>query len=491
VIGRLLPGDYRVLAFKRGFITPGPSRSAIERLSGGPREDRVIAVGRGQTVDAIDFVLGRGAAMTGTIVDEFGEPMQDVAVSALELRAVGNRTRALRPSAQGNSARTDDRGRYRLWGLQPGTFVIQAVPGDLLSATKGYVPMFYPGATAVDLATPTKLSVDAVAAGIDLTLEPQAVGRIRGTLFDPAGNPPERTMVTLNVSARSGGIQTEPVRTGTDENGSFTFNNVAPGDYIVQATASGRTLPGAKVAVTYQYAEAFVTVAGDELPPLQLKLSRGSTLMGRVVYEGITEAFPPYSGIQLTVTPAAFARDPLLAVGSTGFALLSDNTFEYRGVFGRSFLSVRPLKADWYVKSITYNGEDLADSAFDFGDTKAFPDVEIVISGAGAAVAGRVTDDRAAPVRDYTVALFPTDRSKWTARSRWLRVTPSSYEGVFRLNGIVPGEYWAVAVDRLDSGEVIGELQNPELLESLSSRATRITLGEGQSQNLALRLIRR
>ena len=56
-------------------------------------------------------------------------------------------------------------------------------------------------------------------------------------------------------------------------------------------------------------------------------------------------------------------------VSPTGFALLSDNTFEYRGVFGRSILSVRPRNANWYVKSITYRGQDLADSAFDYGDT--------------------------------------------------------------------------------------------------------------------------
>jgi hypothetical protein len=143
------------------------------------------------------------------------------------------------------------------------------------------------------------------------------------------------------------------------------------------------------------------------------------------------------------------------------------------------------------VKSITYKGEDLADSAFDFGYTETLRDVEIVVSGGGAVVAGRATDDRVAPVRDYTVALIPTDRSKWTARSRWLKVGRSSYDGAFRVPGLVPGEYWVVAVDRLDSGEVVGELQNLELLESLSSHAARITLGEGQSQNLALRLVRR
>jgi protocatechuate 3,4-dioxygenase beta subunit len=496
VIDSVPPGDYRVLGFKRGYITPGPGRAQnaaeILLMTNTSGRDRIVPVRRGQTVEQVDLTLGRGASIAGTIVDEFGEPMQDVAVNALELRPVGGRLRALRASSQGNSGRTDDRGRYRLFGLQPGTYVVQAVAGDVLSATSGYVPLFYPGTPAIDLATATKLDIDAAAAGLDLTLVPQPTRRVRGTLFDPAGNPPDRgIMLTLTVSSRSDGIQTEPVRGNTNADGTFAFSNVAPGDYVVQATANGPAVPFANVVVSQQFAEAFVTVAGDDPPALQLKLSRGATLMGRVVYEGITEPFPPYAGIQLTVLPAAIDRDPLLTVGSSGFALLSDNTFEYRGVFGRSFLNVRPRSANWYVKSITYRGQDLADSAVDFGYTETFRDLEIVVSGAGASVTGRVTDDRAAPVRDYTVALIPTDRSKLTMPSRWLRTGRSSQDGAFRLTGIVPGDYWMIAVDRLDSSEVAGDLQNPEVLDALASRAQRITLGEGQSQALTLRLVRR
>jgi hypothetical protein len=144
------------------------------------------------------------------------------------------------------------------------------------------------------------------------------------------------------------------------------------------------------------------------------------------------------------------------------------------------------------VKSITYRGQDLADSAFDFGVTETFRDVEIVISGAGAMVTGRVTDDRALPIRDYTVAFIPTDRSKWTIRSRWLKIGRAmQQDGAFRVTGIVPGDYWVVAVDRLEDSEVAGDLQNPEVLEALASRAQRITLGGGQSQILTLRLLRR
>jgi len=508
VIDRMPPGDYRVLAFKRGYITPeqGQAQNAAEILSMMNRtgRDRIVPIRRGQAVESVDLILGRGASIAGTILDEFGEPMQDVVVNALVLRAMGGRIRALRASSVGSNGRTDDRGRYRIFGLQPGTYVTQAVAGDVLSGTNGYVPLFYPGTSAIDQATPTKLDIDAAAAGIDLTLQPQPTRRVRGSLVDVDGNPmgirdglfdragmSATVMVTLTASAPPGGIQTEPVRTASKADGTFAFNNIAPGNYIVQAAVNGPAVSAANVPTSQQFAEAVVTVAGDDPPPIELRLSRGATLMGHVVYEGIAESFPPYAGIQMMVVPAAADRDPLLAASSNGFALLSDNTFEYRGIFGPSVVSVRPRNANWYVKSITYRGQDLADSAFDFGVTETFRDVDILISGAGAMVTGRVTDDRAVPVRDYTVALIPTDRSKWTFRSRWFKTARAMSDGAFQVTGIVPGDYWVIAVNRLDGSEVAGDLQNPEVLAALASRAQRITLGEGQSPPLTLRLVRR
>ena len=115
----------------------------------------------------------------------------------------------------------------------------------------------------------------------------------------------------------------------------------------------------------------------------------------------------------------------------------------------------------------------------------------VVVSAGGAVVTGRVTDDRAAPVRDYTVALIPTDRSKLTMRSRWLKTARAMQDGAFRVTGLVPGNYFVVAVDQLNGSEVAGDLQNPDVLDALASRAVRISLGEGQSQNLSLRLVRR
>src|SRR5688572_1984716 len=491
-IERLEAGDYRVRAFKRGFIggRSGQAQSAVELLlSDSEPADALVTLRSGQAADGIDVTMVRGSAITGTVFDEFGEPVQGVAISVFELRAMGGRTRALRVAGgPGVSGRTDDRGQYRLFGLPAGTYLVQAAPRDLITATTGYVPQFHPGTPIIDLATPTKLAADSTATAVDVTLRPAPTRRIRGTLLDPDGKPVRATL-TLKASERSNAVQMEPVIGNANADGTFAFNNVSPGEYVVQALATGRTGRSAIVAVARHFVTAPVTVASDDPPPLQLKLSLGATLMGRVVYEGIPE--PPRLGVELQTVPADFDRSPMMSSGSTGFILAPDQTFEYRGVFGPNFLIAQPKNPDWIVRSITYQGQDLSDSAFDFGSTEIFRDIEVVVSAAGAEVRGRVTDDRAVAIRDSAVVIFPTDRSKWTMRSRWMRTAASNQEGTFRMTGLVPGDYWVVAVDRFHGSDEIGDLQSPEVLDTLAGRAARITLGEGQSQDVTLRLVRR
>ena len=123
----------------------------------------------------------------------------------------------------------------------------------------------------------------------------------------------------------------------------------------------------------------------------------------------------------------------------------------------------------------------------------------MVISASGATVTGRVTDDRSAAVRDYAVFVFPIFRDQWFAGSRRVKsLRAASASEPFVVTGLPPGEYWVAATDPPDSNGLIegmGGIQrrpaaDPELLQSLSSsRATRVTLGEGQTQEVALRLI--
>ena len=483
-IDRLSPGEYVVAARKWGFETRryGQDRTVAARSSG---IDKRVVVTNGQAVDSMDVMIARAGVIAGTIVDEFGEPMQDVAVSALQLRSTAGHSRWVRTAVLGSS-RTDDRGQYRLFGLLPGGYVVQAAVRDTLSPAVGYLPHFYPGTSSIAQATATKVDFAMAATGIDLTLRPTTAHAVTGIVVDSSGSPPVRAELTLATSERSGAIQTEPVRVTAEADGSFAFTNVGPGVYAVQATGDIESKGLDARTSAEQFAASFVTVAANNPPPLELRLAQGARLAGRVRYEGAPAGISPI----INLAPLPIDRDlaPPLGDGWNSVSPEPDGTFEFQGVFGPTLLRELFQETDWYLKSVVIKGQEQVDSPFDFGTSGTFSDIEVLISAFGATVTGRVTDERAAAVRDYTVVVFSTLRDRWSALSRWVKTTEYlSADGTFTVRGLPPGDYWVAAIERRDS--TFEPTADPDLLESLSSRAVRITLGEGQMQNLTLRLV--
>jgi hypothetical protein len=113
------------------------------------------------------------------------------------------------------------------------------------------------------------------------------------------------------------------------------------------------------------------------------------------------------------------------------------------------------------------------------------------VPDSAAAISGHVTDAAAAPVSNYSVVVFPADRTKWFVTSRLLRLARPAPDGSFEVTGLPPGEYYVAATDPIEGNDVSGEWLKSETLDQLSFRATRVTLGEKQRFMTVLRLIRR
>jgi hypothetical protein len=108
-----------------------------------------------------------------------------------------------------------------------------------------------------------------------------------------------------------------------------------------------------------------------------------------------------------------------------------------------------------------------------------------------ASIGGHVTDASSTPVGNYSVWIFPTDRTKWTIGSRLVRTVPPAQDGSFEATSLPPGEYWVAAIAPSDFPVRYGEWVKPEMLAELSFRATRVTLAERQRVITVLRLIRK
>jgi hypothetical protein len=293
VVRDIPAGSYLLLATAPGYIVSnyGQARAA------GP--SRTIDLGEGERLTNLVVPLWRHARISGTVLDERGEPVVGVTVRVLRRMAdgPGGEHRYL----QGTLATTDDRGRYRLTRLTPGQFLVsvpqtqvtvpasvvdtfvQAVAGrgggsaggELLDqmASSSAVPLGGGGVRIDDLllqssydggplAIPPPVdgrlfvypttyfaqgSADGpeaivVAAGeertgVDIHLAPEPTIRVSGTVT--AGGSPSPNVVVRLMGADGPRVQIEngfeAGATVTGSDGSFTLLGVPAGRYLLKA----------------------------------------------------------------------------------------------------------------------------------------------------------------------------------------------------------------------------------------------------------------
>jgi hypothetical protein len=481
VITGLPAGEYRVEANKNGYVTFQYGQTATSRVG------RSIVVGNDQGIERIDFALPRTSAIAGTVVDEYGEPLHDVAVDVLHVQSVAGRVRAMR--ARGR--RTDDRGRYRVFGMPPGNYVVRVEVNDALadSDTRGYPPLYYPGRATVEEATQVVVGIGRDALNTDVVVRPTPAVRVTGNVFDSSGKP-SRAGLVMMISERSGAIQVEPSKHESSEDGSFVITNVPPGDYVIQAFGPSQMEANGRPASGPEFAAQFLTVTDAIPPPLRLQTTRGVTLTGRITIEGPGQVSP--SRLALRAVPADFDRAPMIGFGSPGLSVQEDGRFRYAGLTGPRRFAMDSLPSRMYLKSAIVKGVDLSEQPFDFGmESATIDNAEIIVSTAAATLSGAVTDDRGSAARDYSIVVFSTDPARWFPGSKWLKSMPPLQDGTFVVIGLPPDEYWVIAVDRLDGVAGGGEWQEPEVLRTLSSRAVRLSVVEGESRSVTLRLVNR
>ena len=106
-------------------VTPGTFRAHYLPMAFGARGPldvgKPVDLAAGQIVEA-NFALPRGGAIVGQVVDDSGEPMAHVGVQSLRVTAGGSFVTGL------GSGQTDDRGRFRLYGLMPDEYIVSADP---------------------------------------------------------------------------------------------------------------------------------------------------------------------------------------------------------------------------------------------------------------------------------------------------------------------------------------------------------------------------
>jgi len=158
----------------------------------------------------LDIRLRRYAAISGTLLDENEIGIPDQKVIAYPA------TQPLRIAA---SATTDDRGIYRIHGLEPGTYYVRAAAKQLEDGS-GLVPTFHKETMAVDQSMTVDVDLDQQADDIDIRPFPGKLFRVSGRVIVAPPAPP----ITVSLISDVGRVQTKTALV-------FDFEQVAPGNY--------------------------------------------------------------------------------------------------------------------------------------------------------------------------------------------------------------------------------------------------------------------
>ncbi len=447
---------------------------------------RPVQLADGQVLDKIDFALPRMSTITGRVTDESGEPIEGVRIFATRMMFFEGRRRLVPIGT--SSIQTDDEGEYRISRLSPGNYYVMATTKETWTVTEngqdrlvGYMPTYFPGATTATEARRVTLAVGQAASAIDFSLMPGRTAKVSGTAVDSR----QRPFARVSMSEEVRGLGFASFGAGPAANvaadGTFTIPNVPPGEYTISASRrEGDPLGPPEVAI------ATIFVDGNDIDNLTLTGSAGGKVSGRVIVEG--EAPPKMSSVLVSVRQLLRNQPSPVVLGlqrsNREPGVKEDGTFVAENVFGRAHFQVT-LPDGWMLKAVTREGRDIADAPIELGSGEELTDVEVVISSRVTVVGGRLEDDRKLPIRDATVVVFDADTEKWFESSRRVRATRPDQDGQWQVKGLPSGEYLAVALDYVEDGA----WNDPEYLDALKQDAVRVTIGDGSSQTVALKLV--
>jgi protocatechuate 3,4-dioxygenase beta subunit len=502
---KLAPGPYFVRASRAGMVLKSHQWQEGVLVN--------LEAGKSQT---LDLLMLPTAIITGQVLNEEGEPMQHVSVMAMRYTY----TTTGRQLAQAATASSDDEGRFRLFGLQPGSYLVTANPtegafdGGAMAADGGgmmaladtpnsaapskknqtvYTTTYYPNERSPENATP--IVVKAGDSGqANFTLARVRAFSVSGTVAGmPAAKSEDDNQSLQNirmVMAVREGSSMPAGMTVAAKDSTFRFRSLTAGRYKLVAMgmgAGGGANSAGSADIVVESSDVTGVVIGAQ--------SSLREITGQVRAEGNSK--PDFSKLYIVVAPEA---DPERGVdfssmagffgGINGFAQVkNDGSFKVNlspsaKPYNVALTAHESGLEDWYTRKVLFGGKDVLESGFKPAEGQAGP-LEILISNKGSGIEGTVLDKDEKPFPGADVVAFPAD-PKLRRHSDLVQSATADQQGHFRMRGLRPGEYIVFALE--DSRE---QPFTTELFQKTNSgKIQTVKLEAAPKQQVQLEVIR-
>jgi protocatechuate 3,4-dioxygenase beta subunit len=379
-----------------------------------------VTLRAGEQMRGLKLLLVPSGAIAGRVLGPDGEPAEDISVFVCGKSGL-------------QSSQTDEQGRFRIAGLLPGGYRLEASPRTWTHPSKPpelpsdgppptrWGPARYPGAVEVQAGSET--------GSIEVRLARTPVVRVRGR----ATGVPQGTAISLSVNSRFGGFSDIAKADGT-----FAWWNLDPGEYLIRAWEGIGSLDlvvdGARPR---NLALTTITVADANIDDLELRIRPPSEISGQVEYEiGTSEPHPPERWLRL----AALDQN-----GGGAATLSADGHFTLNPILPGRYKVMCDCGRPAYVKSMWLGSAQIAGDVLDLSEGPDTATLRVLLSSAFGAISGTVQGDRVAMagLKVALVALSPRHGDP-------PRFADIDVSGLYSFDSIVPGEYKLAVVDDND-----------------------------------------
>lgn len=448
-----------------------------------PQIDADIPLPTYRVGDSVRLELIRGGVITGTVTNATGDPLVGVRVRALMVRDIAGKPLRSRVPSWGERT-TDDRGIYRIYGLAPGTFIVQAGGGGAGSGNVSDfdAPTYAPSSTR-DSATEFQVrSGEETTADIRYRGEPGHV--ISGTIKVQGTS---GASVTLS-QVGDGLIPTNQAYQPPGARG-FSIYGVSDGEYqlvgqeFIGAVTNFISNPDISISDPVK-----VTVRGADVTGLEIIPKPLAAISGRVALEPANlpecrnKRRPLFSEtiVMLAQDRKESQNDPFAAARM--FTSMStpdkDGNFTMKNIrHGAYSVSPQFFARYWYLKSVSIAAQSTAkqapatrDAARNWLPIKSGERVTgltVTLSEGAGSVRGQITvaeDSKLEP--GFFVFLVPAERDKVDDPFRYF-VGQVGSDNSFSLGNLPPGRYSILAQKpQVEVPTTTDKLRLPDALEA-------------------------
>lgn len=433
-LSNLAPGSYLLSVHAPAYVIDGGN----DWLSPG----KTVNVREGETVENINISLTLGGVFTGKVTDPDGRPVIGEVINLKRLLAEGKSSPPGFADAL-NMWQTDDRGIYRVFGLEPGRYLIAAgasSEGAIVARSSTYYRRtFYPGTVEEKDAKQLEIKSGDVLENVDIKLARASMGKTfyaKGRVVEVDSGKAVAGVMIGYTATRQGAPRVGIGNSTTNSLGEFLIEGLIPNTY--RAYTIGLT-------ASENYGEQIdFEIIDNNVEGLEIKMLKGVSISGVAVIEGSNDPRlrEKLTKVQL-YAQSAEANSPNFSISFPGIAPISENgVFRIAGVRpGRIRVSANTMMAEGItLVRVEHNGVEVRELQLNAGEHAT--GVRLVFALANGSISGRLeVRDGTLPSNVSLIVMATREGSSVPESDPYRKMVNVDPRGQFLIESLTPGTY--------------------------------------------------